>query len=176
MSAPGVPLWNTPLLPCIFTASALDTGVALVMLVDLFARGDAEASARARRVAEVATVCLVAFEAVCVAVFCQVMLNGGTLGPAVSGSEAETAVESVGVLLTGELAPLFWGWFVVAGLVVPFVCALVGLVAKEGVGRVVGALGGAFALVGGCVLRFVVLMAGLHADILADAVSAIVFH
>lgn len=30
MSAPGVPLWNTLLLPCLFTVSALDTGVALV--------------------------------------------------------------------------------------------------------------------------------------------------
>ena len=34
MSAPGVPLWNTLLLPCLFTVSALDTGVALVELVE----------------------------------------------------------------------------------------------------------------------------------------------
>ena len=33
MSVPGVPLWNTLLLPCLFTVSALDTGAALVEIV-----------------------------------------------------------------------------------------------------------------------------------------------
>ena len=35
MSAPGVPLWNTPLLPFLFTVSGLDTGIALVEVVSV---------------------------------------------------------------------------------------------------------------------------------------------
>lgn len=62
MSAPGVPLWNTLLLPCLFTVSALDTGVALVEVIALANRKKAALSKETNRILEYAVVALVVLE------------------------------------------------------------------------------------------------------------------
>ena len=93
-----------------------------------------------------------------------------------TASDVAIAQSSIEILLNGQLAPVFWGWFVVVGLVLPLVCAIFGLVATGRIGKYVGMVGAVCALIGGCVLRFLILMAGLHADVLIDAVSAVLFH
>jgi formate-dependent nitrite reductase membrane component NrfD len=54
--------------------------------------------------------------------------------------------------VTGQLAPLFWGGLVAVGLVLPLLVDLTGL-------KVPGAIPAALVLVGGFILRYVIVMA-----------------
>jgi len=177
MSAPGIPLWNTWLLPCLFTVSALDTGIALVVVVSAIHAKKEKMSSKVHKLSELAVMALVVLELIVLAVFIVVMLSGNGS----SGSAATTATESIKILLQGTLAPLFWGLFIVIGLVVPLAAAVLvtfvhkapkeGDDAKKGVNfSLIGAIG---ALVGGCTLRFLIVLAGLHANYVTDAVEQI---
>ena len=96
------------------------------------------------------------------------------------------AAASAGMFVSGQLAVWFWGLVAVLGLALPFAMALKGLLAKEkpagsgakaddaaavDVPTIAGAAG---ALVGGCALRFLVLAAGVHADVVADTIMKMI--
>ena len=174
MSAGGVPLWNTPLLPALFTVSAFDTGVALVEIVAvLLSKKDALAP-KARVIMERAVVVLVLVECVVMAAFLASML--GADGQTAMGA---TAASSAALLVSGGLA----GMVVACGLVLPLVMAAAGLVLHRRGGkkpcskRLQGALmaiGAAGALIGGCELRFLILAAGIHADVVAETVKSLI--
>ena len=170
MTAPGVPLWNTPLLPCLFTVSAFDTGVALVEIVAVVASRKEKLAHRARLLLEALVVVLVVLECFVLGVFLAVMV-GGDLGSAVGA----TAAESAELLVSGGLAPYFWGMVVVCGLAVPLLMATAGIVLRKkkdvNAFMAIGAIG---ALVGGCELRFLILAAGLHADVVAETVMGMI--
>lgn len=178
MSAGGVPLWNTPLLPALFTVSAFDTGVALVEIVAvLLSKKDALAP-KARVIMERAVVVLVLVECVVMAAFLASML--GADGQTAMGA---TAASSAALLVSGGLATCFWGMVVACGLVLPLVMAAAGLVLHRRGGkkpcpkRLQGALmaiGAAGALIGGCELRFLILAAGIHADVVAETVRSLI--
>lgn len=178
MSAGGVPLWNTPLLPALFTVSAFDTGVALVEIVAvLLSKKDALAP-KARVIMERVVVVLVLVECVVMAAFLASML--GADGQTAMGA---TAASSAALLVSGGLAACFWGMVVVCGLVLPLVMAAAGLVLHRRGGkkpcpkRLQGALmaiGAAGALIGGCELRFLILAAGIHADVVAETVKSLI--
>lgn len=178
MSAGGVPLWNTPLLPALFTVSAFDTGVALVEIVAvLLSKKDALAP-KARVIMERAVVVLVLVECVVMAAFLASML--GADGQTAMGA---TAASSAALLVSGGLAACFWGMVVACGLVLPLVMAAAGLVLHRRGGkkpcskRLQGALmaiGAAGALIGGCELRFLILAAGIHADVVAETVKSLI--
>ena len=170
MSVPGVPLWNTVLLPCLFTVSALDTGVALVEIVAASPKR-AALSAKTHRLLETSVVVLVVLEVAVLAAFVLAM-QGSDAGSAVGA----TAAASARLLTEGPLALAFWLLVGACGLVLPLVMAVYGMIAhrkkkQTRPGMLVGAAG---ALVGGCALRFLVLMAGLHADVVAGAVAKMV--
>lgn len=176
MAAPGVPLWNTPLLPCLFTVSALDTGVALVELVDALVQEDEEASRKARFYLEIAVAVLVATEIAVLGVLAATMFGGGDVN-SVNGAAAQaTAIASMETLTVGSLAPYFWGLVVVVGLLVPFIAAILGLAAHDKRSMMFGIVGACGALIGGCALRFVVLAAGTHADIITSEVAKLLFY
>ncbi|WP_281654120.1 NrfD/PsrC family molybdoenzyme membrane anchor subunit [Eggerthella sinensis] len=178
MSAGGVPLWNTLLLPALFTVSAFDTGVALVEIVAvLLSKKDALAP-KARVIMERAVVVLVLVECVVMAAFLASML--GADGQTAMGA---TAASSAALLVSGGLAACFWGMVVACGLVLPLVMAAAGLVLHRRGGkkpcpkRLQGALmaiGAAGALIGGCELRFLILAAGIHADVVAETVKSLI--
>lgn len=178
MSAGGVPLWNTLLLPVLFTVSAFDTGVALVEIVAvLLSKKDALAP-KARVIMERAVVVLVLVECVVMAAFLASML--GADGQTAMGA---TAASSAALLVSGGLAACFWGMVVACGLVLPLVMAAAGLVLHRRGGkkpcpkRLQGALmaiGAAGALIGGCELRFLILAAGIHADVVAETVKSLI--
>lgn len=170
MNAPGVPLWNTMLLPCLFTISALDTGVALNEIV--FCAIEKKPTERFHKVMTTGTVALVALEAVAVIGLLAVMSAGG--GYAME-SYAQTAQASAALLTGGQLAMWFWAAFVVVGLLVPLVCGLVSRFVKVANGNVITYVGAASALIGGCVLRFLILLAGVHADVIAVEVAKLIF-
>ncbi|BDE95421.1 NrfD/PsrC family molybdoenzyme membrane anchor subunit [Raoultibacter timonensis] len=173
MSAPGVPLWNTLLLPCLFAVSALDTGVALVEIIAVTVErkqvGPRKAS-KAHRLLKRFVVVLVLVELVVLFVFLNTMLSGSSDNAAV----AATGALSADLLMWGTLAPFFWGLVVACGLVLPLVAAIVGLAARSKSSDSLAVVGASGALLGGCALRFLVLMAGLHADVVANAVATLI--
>ena len=170
MSVPGVPLWNTLLLPCLFTVSALDTGAALVEIVAV-APKRAVLSNKTHRLLEASVVVLVVLEVAVLAAFLATM-QGSDLTTATGA----TAAASVRLLAQGMLAPFFWLLVGACGLALPLAMAIAGMVLRKRrkSGRTAMLVGAAGALVGGCALRFLVLMAGLHADVVAQAVSKMV--
>lgn len=160
--APAVPLWDTWLLPALFTVSALDTGVAAVMLFAVLAERD-EGIGAVRRAFELAVIGLVVLEAIVLTAFVVSLQSAGG-----------AAATSVGILTGGALQAPFWGLFVAVGLAVPLVAAVVQVVAAKRIDnelmRVAVPVGGsACALVGGLTLRFLILLAGVHAALASPA-------
>lgn len=145
------PLWNTPLLPVLFTVSALDTGVALVVAY-LAMKDERPEAEETRGKLEKATLILIAVEVV-VIVALMAMVSSAT----------EVGALSVSLLVSGSLAPVFWVLFVVLGLACPAVVAFMALRGKlaGSNGLRISVAGSILCLVGGCALRFLVLLAGL---------------
>lgn len=161
-AAGSIPLWSSPLIPVLFTVSALDAG-ASVVLACLIADGD-EAKRDARNVS-IVLMGLILLEGVVLAMLLTTLSNA-SLGAALS----------IDLLLNGQLSVFFWGMLVVVGLVVPFVLTgveLAGFVKSRKAGLVVHAAAIVCALAGGMTLRALVVAAGIHAPLVSpDAYQA----
>lgn len=177
----SIALWNTFLLPALFTVSALDTGVALVEVIAMALVRKDPLAAKAGALMETVVVVLVLLELAVLTVFLASMMAAGGTDPT-----GDAAAASAQTLVSGSLAPLFWGLIVVVGLLLPLGMALLGLGlhrrathadrgAEDGSpsGLLVGttAIGALGAIVGGCALRFLVLGAGAHADVMAQTME-----
>lgn len=170
-AVPGVPLWNTLLLPCLFTVSALDTGIALTEVIAVVAvkRSSEEMPEKTRALAERTVIVLVVLELVVLA-----LLVGSMLGADASTASGAAAALSGTQLVSGVLAPWFWILIVVVGLVLPLSVAVMLSISKKAsfaLPMTVGALG---ALVGGCALRFVILADGIHAEYVMNALMSLI--
>jgi formate-dependent nitrite reductase membrane component NrfD len=133
LSSSALPLWrDARLLGALFLASGASTGIAAITLV-LFATGQSagEGWGKLKRADHISMIVEL------VLLVALIALLGAAARP----------------LLSGHVAPLFWGGLVGIGLVVPFVLDYVGRRA-----RVVGAVAAALVLIGGFVLRYVMLM------------------
>jgi formate-dependent nitrite reductase membrane component NrfD len=133
LSATALPFWSEArLMGALFLASGASTGMAAVSLL-LFLAGEAggEGFRKVKRADRFAIV----LELVLLALFL------GLLGSAAAP------------IVTGSMAALFWGGLVVAGLVIPLALDLVGPRAKA-----VSAVAAVLVLVGGFVLRYVIVM------------------
>lgn len=182
-SAPGIPLWNTWLLPCLFTVSALDAGVAVLELVYAAVAKREQCSGWVAPFLEKTAVALIVAEAVVLACFV-----GACFAGVQDASAAHAAASSASALTAGTFAPAFWLGVVGCGLLVPLCAVLLARRNRSLAGaseecepacRENGAkkhwivvVGAASTLLGGCVLRFVILMAGMHADGLIDTLTA----
>lgn len=177
MSAGSVPLWDTALLPLLFTVSAFDTGVALVELVAVALSKKDPLAPKARVLMERIVVGLVLVEAVVLAMFLASMLGGDA-----QSAVGATGMASATLLVSGGLATCFWGMVVACGLALPLIMAVVGLLlhrrrrptgSKKGFAPLM-AVGAVGALIGGCELRFLILAAGIHADVVAETVMSLI--
>lgn len=168
MSSGGVPLWDTWLLPCLFTVSAFDTGVALVELISVVVSKKERIAHKAQTLMERIVIVLVLLELAVLAAFFSAMLGADT-----ATALGATAAQSAEMLTAGVLAPYFWGMVVVCGLALPLIMAVIGLASKKKDVRAATAIGAIGALVGGCELRFLILAAGLHANLAAAALMAV---
>lgn len=162
-AAPAIPLWNTWLLPVLFTVSAFDTGLAAVLILAAFVERDS-AFEPIRNILEKVTIGLVVLEGIVLAAFIATMQGAGT-------NEAA----SVGILTSGQLSAQFWVLVVAIGLAVPLIAAVAQILLSrkredKPVATALPVAGGACALVGGFTLRFVVLAAGIHAALVSPAV------
>ncbi|HSF03933.1 MAG TPA: NrfD/PsrC family molybdoenzyme membrane anchor subunit, partial [Solirubrobacterales bacterium] len=137
LSNSALPQWEGGrLMGALFLASGASTGMAAISLIlFLTGAGAGEGWAKVKRADRFSII----IELVTLALFLWVL--GSAAGP----------------LLSGKLAGLFWGGLVVVGLLVPLAIELAGPKA-----RAVAALSAVLVLVGGFVLRYVLLMA-IHA-------------
>lgn len=151
---PFRPFWHTWFLPALFTVSALDTGVGLVAGYVAWREDSADVD-RLHTWLEGAIMALVAVEAGVLAYYLRAMLAG-----------APDAARSAQLLMSGQISPLFWIGVVGLGLTVPFLVSLSQLsgVAKRAL-VAVPLVGTVSCLIGGWMLRFVVVSAGLPASL-----------
>ena len=133
LSNSALPFWSeTRLMGALFLASGASTGMAAISLL-LFLSGEAagEGFRKVKRADRFAMI----FELAVLALF--LVLLGSAGAP----------------LTTGAMAPLFWGGLVVLGLLIPLALDLVG-----GKVKAMGAVAAALVLVGGFILRYVIVM------------------
>lgn len=147
------PLWNNALFPVLFTVSALSAGAASVLLVAVVHRADEFNKAG---VLKKFHFCLPIIEIVLVASLCFITSYNSPAG-----------FDSVMSMVAGTWAPLFWIGLVLIGLVVPtgLETWLLFFSAKEfeesKKAHMISAASDAGVLIGGFLLRFLVVMAAL---------------
>lgn len=162
-SAHGIPLWDTPLIPVLFTVSALDAGASVVLAALLCEKSDRAAPLVKRT--SIALAMLIVLET-CTLAALLFMHFEGSLSQALSAN----------TLLSGDLSMQFWVFVVIVGLVVPFVLTVLDLahiVRNSELSRLLHLVSIVCALVGGFTLRFVILTGGMHAVLMSpDAYQA----
>jgi formate-dependent nitrite reductase membrane component NrfD len=160
-SLPFRPFWNTWILPALFVASALDTGLGLVTIY-ASVREQAEGVKTLRTVLEQCIIMLILVEGSVLAYYLSTMQNG-----------APEAAQAAQAVTSGILSPMFWVVIVGLGLALPLlVCLgqLSGLLTRVRFAPFVAISG---CLLGGFALRFVVLSAGLPATLSSPALIQI---
>lgn len=145
------PLWNMPLLPLVFLVSAAYCGWAAYALVAKLCGGDEYVTPACFGKAALV---LPVLEAVLIAVLVAVTAAAG-------GSDAAAGAATVATLLSGAYAPLFWLGLIVVGLVVPFALQLLSQRRGAEAPAWMGYAMWACVLVGGFVLRYLVVMAAV---------------
>lgn len=146
------PLWNNAVLPILFVVSALSAGLAATSLVGLLV--DRERFEQMWLIKK-SHVILSAIEMVVLATMLVIVSAGSVEGAA-----------SVYSLVAGQYAPAFWGGIVLLGLVAPFIIEgypvfIAKRVETSMTSMVVSVIGEAGVLVGGFMLRLLVILAAL---------------
>ncbi|WP_080801908.1 NrfD/PsrC family molybdoenzyme membrane anchor subunit [Arabiibacter massiliensis] len=146
------PLWNNAILPILFVVSALSAGLAATSLVGLFV--DRERFEHMWLIKK-SHVILSAIELVVLFTMLLIVSAGSVEGAA-----------SVHSLVAGLYAPAFWGGIVLLGLVVPFMIEgypvfIAKRVETSTTSLVVSVIGEAGVLVGGFLLRLLVILSAL---------------
>ena len=146
------PLWNNAVLPILFVVSALSAGLAATSLVGLVT--DRERFEHMWLIKK-SHVILSALEMVVLFTMLVIVSAGSFEGAA-----------SVHSLIAGQYAPAFWGGIVILGLVAPFMIEgypvfIAKRVETSTTSLVVSLIGEAGVLVGGFLLRLLVILAAL---------------
>jgi formate-dependent nitrite reductase membrane component NrfD len=153
----GRPFWNSPMLPFLFLISATSTGIGAIFLagaVWFSMAGQSSSPAVHGMLVNLGRmdIILIGVEALVLYFYLAIVYG--------------RSKESVGLLLGGPLAGLFWVGFALIGLVVPFILDYVAIYATAGVTSLtVGAVSGICLLVGGLFLRALILAAGLRSPL-----------
>ena len=179
--APGIPFWNTIALPFLFLISAVDTGVALVELISVILTKKDKLIESSHKFLQKFTFVNILIELGLLAVFF------GVVGTNLSTPEGMAGHDSTMLLIGGDYSPFFWTIVVGIGLVLPFIMNLItiGIGRKKDEGKLsaetadgrtnvftfIGALG---VELGGCALRFLIVFAGMHPDIVMEAFKTLI--
>jgi polysulfide reductase chain C len=106
----GVPFWNTPVMPVLFMASAMSTGLAVAMI-----------GAAIIDVTTIRTLSNFALgHVIFLAVECVVLM----LFIFMSLTRSVEAAHSANLLISGTLSPYFWSLVVTVGILAPFVLSI----------------------------------------------------
>ena len=153
LSAASRPIafWSTAMLPLLFLVSALSTGIMAVILIASLAGGT-----YAEPIHSLARIDMVI-----------IILEMFVLGFYLQGTHrAPESRASARLVLIGAIAPMFWFGVVLLGLAVPLTLDLVGVFSLSG-GAAVSAtlIASICGILGGLLLRQVILSAGIHAPL-----------
>ncbi|MDR0308668.1 MAG: polysulfide reductase NrfD [Coriobacteriales bacterium] len=143
------PLWNTALLPVLFAVSAFSVGLAAVFLGGtFFAHKELEKAEGLKRMRT--------FLPIAEGILIVLLLL-------VTSSANPAALESTQRLLSGDLSLAFWLGLVVIGLALPLVLELITYRSKasSGPSSAANIIGGAGALIGGFMLRYLIIYAAV---------------
>ncbi len=159
---PARPFWNSPVLALLFLISAISTGIAITMLARTLmhrSKFDTDTEDQYHQSGYLLTatdVLIIGFELM--AIFLFLMFAHLTVG------DVKYAVSVI--LFGGSLAPMFWLWVVLIGLVLPALVELFYVVPKLlyhgqfAAPRFVELAVPVAVLIGGFMLRYVVVVAG----------------
>lgn len=172
MAAPGIPLWGTGILPVLFTVSAMGTGVALVELISAVIGKRERMTHACRSLLEKGTIVLVVVEACVLVAFLAIMASGN--GSAEGSAQFAALNASITAITTGWLSPYFWCLVAGCGLALPAIASILALRMEGRDVSMIVISGAAGTLIGGCALRFIMLYAATHADVVADAVALLI--
>ncbi len=155
---PARPFWNSPILAMLFLVSALSTGVAVILLGrSVFGKHvdeNGNVSSDAYLLAS-SDMLLIGFEILVIFLF--IMYSHLTIG---------SVKVAIGVILGGELTVLFWFGFVFLGLLLPILIELKYVIPtllfqkQYEIPRSMEVLVSVLVLIGGFLLRYVVVIAG----------------
>lgn len=109
--ANGVPFWNTPLMPVLFTASAVSTGLAVAMI--------------GAALIDITTIKTLSNFALGHVIFLSVEAFVLVLLVFMSLTRSVEAAASATMLISGILSPYFWALVVIVGIIVPFALSIV---------------------------------------------------
>lgn len=154
-AADFVPLWDTTLIPLLFTISAMSTGLAatcILAMLPFFGESITELQKGTTLFSRFDTGLIIAEIAVILVLIKALESAGGA------------ALTSLNLMTTGEYALPFWGGVIVVGLVIPLYFRIVSLVKKSIRARYLAFEFG-LVLVGGLVLRFVIIFAAVKQPI-----------
>jgi formate-dependent nitrite reductase membrane component NrfD len=148
----GVPFWNTPLMPVLFLASAISTGLAVAMI--------------GAAIIDVSTIRGLSNFALGHVIFLSVEALVLMLLVFMSLTRSVEAASSAGLLISGYLSPYFWVLVVILGILVPFLLSIVEYYEHGEMPKfmVVGA--DVLVLIGGMSLRALIIFSGQPPQIL----------
>ncbi|MCK4412348.1 MAG: polysulfide reductase NrfD [Candidatus Eisenbacteria sp.] len=152
-AARPIAFWSTALLPVLFFISAASTGVmAVILTASLMGVPHSGAITTLAR----ADIILLILEVFAVAMYFQ------------ATHRVPEGRESARLVLRGQVAPLFWLGFALLGLVIPLALEVVGVFALHDGGAATAAIVASISgIIGGLILRQVVLSGGIHAPLRA---------
>lgn len=159
------PFWNNPLLPVLFLVSAVSTGIG-----GLFFITPIISSALGIDVTRIATgyvtyldfvdIILILAEAILVYLYLAIVFD--------------RAPEAANLLLKGPLSGLFWGGFVVVGLLMPGVIEyFASTMPQSPLRSLVMLVAGSLLLVGGFLMRQLILAAGIRSPLIVRAAFSV---
>ena len=151
------PFWNNPLLPILFLISAVSTGIGAVFFItpivsSVLGIASPKTAEFVTRL-ESADMILIIVEAMAIYLYLTLVFD--------------RAPEAASLLLTGKLSRLFWGGFLVVGLLVPMVIEYFASMMHEGVSQsLLTLVAGVLVLIGGFLMRLLILAAGIRSPLI----------
>ncbi|MBM3299804.1 MAG: polysulfide reductase NrfD [Deltaproteobacteria bacterium] len=142
----GVPFWNTPLMPVLFTASAMSTGLAVAMIGAAIIDID---TIRTLSNFALGHVIFLSLEALVLGLFIFMSLT-----------RSVEAANSAMLLIAGPMSPYFWALVVVMGLLVPFVLSVVEYYEYGQMPKILVVGADLLVLMGGMSLRALIIFSG----------------
>ena len=142
----GVPFWNTPMMPVLFLASAISTGLAAAMI--LAAIIDAKTINTLSNFA-LGHVIFLSIEALFLMLLVFMSLTRST----------EAAISAT-MLISGILSPYFWGLVVILGIVIPFILSIIEYLEYGQMPKALVVGVDLLVLIGGMSLRALIIFSG----------------
>lgn len=155
---PAIPFWQSPnapfiplpILPLLFLASALSTGIAVsVDLVDSLLNHDSHDHIQSLPVIHII---VILFEAL----FVFLLIN---LSTARGGAAAQSAAD----VTSGPYSLLFWVFLIIPGIILPLLLQIFIVAGVKNISKSIYLVSAVLVLFAGLFLRYIVIAAGIHA-------------